>query len=157
MSAPLLQLEAATLDLGRQRFGPFTLRLRAGERAAILGPSGAGKSTLLKLMARDSRPDAGQLRLRGRPLADWPLAELSRQRAVLPQSGEVAFGLATELVVALGRVARARPRLAQLVEAAAEQAHASHLLGRRSTPCPGSRRASSWPGCSPSSGTRAKA
>jgi len=57
---------------------------------------------------------------------------LSQHRAVLPQAGDVAFGLQTELVIGLGRVARAHdPHLASVVRDAAGLAHAGHLLGRR--------------------------
>ncbi len=93
---PLLELSFATTQLGQQYFGPFNVRVAPGERIAILGPSGAGKSTLLKLMARELHPQAGQVMLAGRPLAQWPLADLALRRAVLPQGSNVAFGLQCE-------------------------------------------------------------
>lgn len=130
--SPLLTLEAATLDVGAQCFGPFSAQVTAGERIAVLGPSGAGKSTLLKLMSGERRPAGGQVLFQQRALADWPLAALSQHRAVLPQAGDVAFGLQTELVIGLGRVARAHdPHLHRVVRDAASLAHAGHLLGRR--------------------------
>ena len=129
---PLLELRFATTQLGPQYFGPFNVRVAAGERIAILGPSGAGKSTLLKLMARELRPQAGQVLFAGRPLAQWPLAQLALRRAVLPQGSNVAFGLLSDLVIGLGRVARlVDPQLEQIVQEAAALAHATHLLGRR--------------------------
>ena len=129
---PLLELSFATTQLGQQYFGPFTVRVAPGERIAILGPSGAGKSTLLKLMARELRPQAGQVMLAGRPLAQWQMAELARCRAVLPQGSKVAFGLQCEMVIGLGRVARlVDPQLGRIVQDAATLAHAGHLLGRR--------------------------
>lgn len=129
---PILALRFATTRLGQQYFGPFNVQVAAGERIAILGPSGAGKSTLLKLMARELRPQAGTVDFAGRPLAQWPLAELALRRAVLPQGSNVAFGLLSDLVIGLGRVARlADPQLEQIVHDAAALAHATHLLGRR--------------------------
>lgn len=129
---PILELSFATMQLGQQYFGPFNVRVAPGERVAILGPSGAGKSTLLKLMARELHPQAGQVAFAGRPLAQWPLAELALRRAVLPQGSNVAFGLQCELVIGLGRVARlVDPLLGQIVQDAAALAHATHLLGRR--------------------------
>ena len=132
MPVPLLQLDSAAIGLGTRSFGPFSLQVAPGERIAILGPSGAGKSTLLKLISREWTPTSGQLVFNGKPFASWRLPELSRLRAVLPQSSDVAFGLQTDLVIGLGRVAHHHdPRLNTIVEAAATAAHAAHLLGRR--------------------------
>ncbi|MEC5385443.1 ATP-binding cassette domain-containing protein [Uliginosibacterium sp. H3] len=128
----LLQLDAACMRLGRREFGPFSLNIDQGERIAILGPSGAGKSTLLRLMASELACIRGSALLDERSLASWTLAELSRRRAVLPQSMEVAFGLETDLIIGLGRVAcRHDPQLDDIVRQAATHAHAAHLLGRR--------------------------
>lgn len=128
----LLDLEAVTACLGPHSFGPFCAGIALGERVALLGPSGAGKSTLLKLMSGQWLPTTGQVLFKGRPLTSWGLQALSRCRAVLPQSSNVAFGLPTELVIGLGRVACVRdPQLADIVKQAATVAHAAHLLGRR--------------------------
>ena len=128
----LLQLDCAGIHLGERDFGPFSFQVSAGERIAILGPSGAGKSSVLKLMSGEWRPTSGTSWLNGQRLTDWRLPELSRQRAVLPQACDVAFGLQTDLVVALGRVSRDRdPELSPIVVASAEHARAAHLLGRR--------------------------
>lgn len=65
-------------------------------------------------------------------MTTWSLVDLSRQRAILPQSHEVAFGLPVELVIGLGRVARmVDPDLNGIVRQAAELACARHLLPRR--------------------------
>jgi len=128
----LLSFNQVTVALGKRQFGPFTLSIQPGEQVAILGPSGAGKSTLLKLLARELTPASGQAQFEQRSLHDWSLAELSRRRAILPQSHEVAFGLPVDLVIGLGRVARTYdPQLSSIVQQAAEQACAAHLLGRR--------------------------
>lgn len=131
-TSPLLSLEGAAARLPGMRIGPFDLQVSAGERIAILGPSGAGKSTLLRLMAGERAPHEGQAALELRPLGQWPLAALSRRRAVLPQSHTVAFGLPVELVVSLGRVAREpNPDQARIAAAALALAQAAHLVGRR--------------------------
>src|SRR5689334_20531120 len=67
----LLQLESASARLPGRRIGPFSLRVSAGERIAILGPSGAGKSTLLRLMSGERAPHTGAVSLEGRPLQRW--------------------------------------------------------------------------------------
>jgi iron(III) transport system ATP-binding protein len=45
------------------------LRVPAGRVVALLGPSGCGKTTLLRCVAGLERPDAGEVRLDGRPLS----------------------------------------------------------------------------------------
>ena len=46
------------------------LSVRPGEIFGLLGPNGAGKTTTLKMMLALLRPDAGQVRIFGRPPAD---------------------------------------------------------------------------------------
>ena len=141
-SAALLVLEAAAATLGAHRSGPFSAEVRAGERIAILGPSGAGKSTLLSLKAGERAAARGRVQFMGRALSTWSLQERAHHRAVLPQSSEVAFGLPVELVIGLGRVARAHdPQLAPIVAIAANLARAAHLLGRRFDTLSGGERA----------------
>ncbi len=63
-----------------KRYGHFAalrgldLELHAGELLAVFGPNGAGKTTLLRLLATAARPTEGQLRFRGRDLAEDPAA-----------------------------------------------------------------------------------
>ena len=128
----LLHITDLATHLGKQAFGPFNISIACAEKVAILGPSGAGKSTLLKLMSRELVASSGSIQFQSRPLAKWSLAELSRLRAVLPQSSDVAFGLETDLVISLGRVSRSHDReLEKIIREAASMAHAAHLLNRR--------------------------
>jgi ABC-type Fe3+/spermidine/putrescine transport system ATPase subunit len=46
-----------------------SLEVRRGEVFTLLGPSGCGKTTTLRLVAGLERPDAGEITLRGRPVA----------------------------------------------------------------------------------------
>jgi iron complex transport system ATP-binding protein len=101
----LCRLHALQITLGENAFGPFSFTITPGERIAILGPSGAGKTTLLKLISGELRPHSGLYEYRGAPIQTWSLHALSRVRAVLPQSSEVAFGLMANLVIGLGRIA----------------------------------------------------
>jgi len=61
------------------------LELRAGETVALVGPSGAGKTTLVNLLPRFLEPTSGTLLLDGHALADWNVAALRRQFALVSQ------------------------------------------------------------------------
>ncbi len=63
------------------------LRVRAGERLALVGPTGAGKSTLAKVMARLYDPVEGTVSFAGTDLRRATLASLRRRIVVVPQEG----------------------------------------------------------------------
>ena len=68
--APLLQMEGITKSYGGVRaLEDANLRVEAGTIHAILGENGAGKSTLIKTLSGVVAPDAGEIRLDGRPIA----------------------------------------------------------------------------------------
>ncbi|MFF7395080.1 thiol reductant ABC exporter subunit CydD [Achromobacter sp. NPDC008082] len=68
-----------------------TLRLAAGEHAALMGPSGIGKSTLIEAIAR-LRPSQGDIRIDGKPLADWDEAGLRGRVALIGQKPQLLAG-----------------------------------------------------------------
>lgn len=70
---------------------------------AILGHNGSGKSTLLACLARQRRPDTGQLWFDGRPLSSLHQRELARSIAYLPQRLPPVAGLTVRELVRLGR------------------------------------------------------
>ncbi|MFY9583283.1 MAG: ABC transporter ATP-binding protein [Candidatus Acidiferrales bacterium] len=63
----------------------INLHVPAGSTLAIVGPTGSGKSTLAALIARlwEAPPDT--LFLDGRPIQQWPLAELRSSIGFVPQ------------------------------------------------------------------------
>jgi iron complex transport system ATP-binding protein len=130
MSA-LCHLQDLQVTLGGNAFGPFSFTIAPGERITILGPSGAGKTTLLKLLSGDLRPHSGSHVFKGAPIKTWSLHALSRVRAVLPQSSDVAFGLMVHLVIGLGRIAIVGDvQRDAIVRHAARLSSCEHLLNR---------------------------
>ncbi len=102
---PPLAAEGLAVDLGGRRvLGGVSLALEAGRWAAIVGPNGAGKSTLLATLAGLRRPAAGEVRLAGRPIGDWPARERARRVAWLSQHGEADGEIGVRDVVRLGRL-----------------------------------------------------
>ena len=70
---------ALELDgVGRQ-FGALValanihLRVRAGERRAVLGSNGAGKTTLFNAVTGDFPPTSGRIRFFGEDVTDFPV------------------------------------------------------------------------------------
>lgn len=72
-----------------------------GQCWCIIGRNGAGKSTLLRTLAGLRDADEGEVKLGGREVRRWPLLELARKRAYLPQGRNDAFGYrAIDIVLA---------------------------------------------------------
>ncbi|WKN21163.1 heme ABC transporter ATP-binding protein [Azotobacter vinelandii] len=129
----MLRVEGLAVQRGgRQVLRGIDLDLRPGELLGVLGPNGAGKSSLLAALSGELRPTAGQVRLDGRALADWPGLERARRLAVLPQSPALEFAFRVEEVVGFGRLPHAsgRQRDTQIVARALAVADIAHLLGR---------------------------
>jgi iron complex transport system ATP-binding protein len=81
-----------SLKIGqRQLVTDLSWQVRDGQCWSVIGRNGAGKSTLLRALAGLRDPDGGHVAIQNRALAEWPLAELARQRAFLAQSRSDAF------------------------------------------------------------------
>ncbi|NUT34458.1 MAG: ABC transporter ATP-binding protein, partial [Hamadaea sp.] len=77
---------------GRPVLHGIDLRLRPGERLAMVGPSGAGKSTLGRLLAGIHPPTAGEVTVGGAPLAALPLPVRRGEVALVTQEHHVFLG-----------------------------------------------------------------
>jgi len=74
-----------------------------GQFVSLLGPNGAGKTTLLRTLSRHLAPQAGGIRVQGRPLESLAALELARIMAVV-LTDKIAPPLFTVFeFVALGR------------------------------------------------------
>ncbi len=71
MTSPCLRLAAVTKRYGGHGgIEDVSLEISAGESVVVVGPSGSGKTTLLRLVAGLERPDAGEIWLDGRRVAE---------------------------------------------------------------------------------------
>jgi ATP-binding cassette subfamily B protein len=74
----------------------FGLKVRPGERVALVGPSGAGKTTVFRLLLRFYDPQGGRVRLDGVALADADPAEVRARIALVAQDAPLFSGSALE-------------------------------------------------------------
>ncbi len=104
MSDVLLDARALRVNIGGKTVcDGLDLAVGRGESWAILGLNGVGKTTLLHTLAGLRAPAAGDLRLRQRPLAEWPARELARVRGLMPQDTVDAFPLTVLEAALVGR------------------------------------------------------
>ncbi len=61
------------------------LTVPAGSSLAIVGPTGSGKSTLVNLIPRIYDAPLGSVLIDGRPITDYPVADLRRNIGFVPQ------------------------------------------------------------------------
>lgn len=65
---PVIELEHVRIQLGgRTILKDISMTVSEGELVAVLGPNGSGKTTLLKLLLGLVKPDAGEVRVLGKP------------------------------------------------------------------------------------------
>lgn len=135
-----MQLSAQDLDVSygvRRALAGVSVDVEPGRLLGVIGPNGSGKSTLIRVLAWLRRPDAGQVRLDGRPLAEIPARERARRIAVVPQETHVAFPIRVRELVLLGRSPYTggfgweSPADLRIVDEAMERADVSGLARRR--------------------------
>jgi iron complex transport system ATP-binding protein len=115
----------------------LNLALGSGEVVALVGPNGSGKTTILRLLIGLLRPQRGEVRVAGRPVADWRRDALARRVAVLPQQLDLPGGFRVGELVAMGRAPHSRRLFAstaeddRAMERALADAEALDLAGRQ--------------------------
>ncbi|WP_380058814.1 heme ABC transporter ATP-binding protein (plasmid) [Falsihalocynthiibacter sp. SS001] len=98
----MMQAQDITVKYGRTTvLDNVDFAAEAGQLTAIVGPNGSGKTTLLKAMTGEI-PASGETTLQGRAISQMSPTELATQRAVLPQSGNIAFPFTVLELVRLG-------------------------------------------------------
>ena len=124
----------------------LSMQVRWGETVALVGPSGAGKTTLVNLLPRFVHPTSGQVLLDGRDVADWPLALLRAQMALVSQD-VVMLNDSVAANVALGAPEIDRERVQRCLQDANLAAHVATLaqgmdtvLGHNATQLSGGQR-----------------
>jgi ATP-binding cassette subfamily B protein len=95
----------------------FNLKVRPGERVALVGPSGAGKSTVFRLLLRFYDPQAGRVLVDGVDLRDADPAEVRARMALVAQDSPLFSGSALENV-RFGREAASLEEVQAAVRAA---------------------------------------
>lgn len=91
-------------DGGVKALDRVDLRIRRGERVALVGPSGAGKSTLVNLIPRFYDVSAGAIRLDGRDIREFTLSSLRAQIGMVTQE-VILFNDTVRANVCCGRAA----------------------------------------------------
>lgn len=104
MSAALLEVRNLTLHVGeRTLVRDLSFQLGSGEIWCLLGPNGSGKTTFLHALVDLHKTQSGLVRLAGKALDAWPLAEAARLRGFLPQALHDAFSASVLDGVMMGR------------------------------------------------------
>lgn len=102
---------------GAQVLDRLSTALEPGKVMAICGPNGAGKSSLLMALAGLLETSAGAVTLDSEPLGAMHPRIRAQHIGYLPQEAEVAWDVAVENLVRLGRMPH-RDRGEQAVESA---------------------------------------
>lgn len=79
-----------------------TFELKPGEVLGVIGATGSGKTTLARLLIGSLKPAAGNVKLDGVEISDWPSAELGPSVGYLAQDVELMEGTVAENISRYG-------------------------------------------------------
>ncbi|HEY6419086.1 MAG TPA: ABC transporter ATP-binding protein [Candidatus Binataceae bacterium] len=140
LGAPVTRLEFRDVAVGYDSGAPVlehvSLRLRAGEMAAIAGPSGCGKTTLIYSLPGFIELSAGTILVNGTDLAGWHGALRERIAFVFQQEALFSATIAENIRYGSPRASDAQVREAAAMADAAEFVERlpngyATMLGRR--------------------------
>lgn len=81
----------------------LSFEIERGDFCAFVGPNGSGKTTLLKLIAGLLKPQGGEIRIDGQPLAQLSPMQRARLMAYVPQQQDVVFDFSVFDTILMGR------------------------------------------------------
>ncbi|MBP2017844.1 ABC-type sugar transport system ATPase subunit [Symbiobacterium terraclitae] len=104
-ASPVVEMRGIVRSFpGVKALSGVDLELRAGEVHALLGENGAGKSTLMKILGGLYHPEAGEIRIDGRPVRiESPAAATKLGIAFIHQELNQALHLSVAENIFLGR------------------------------------------------------
>lgn len=89
-------------DKSKKLIENFNVRIKAGQKVAIVGPTGCGKTTLINLLMRFYDADSGGIYLDGTNIYDVSRSELRRSYGMVLQETWIKQGIVAENI-ALGK------------------------------------------------------
>jgi ABC-type multidrug transport system fused ATPase/permease subunit len=96
-----------------------------GQQIAIVGPSGAGKTTIAAMLLRFYEPDKGEILFDNRRASEFPVTQLRRQMAFVPQEVQLFGGTIRD------NIAYGKPDADDhAIHSAARQANAHEFIER---------------------------
>ena len=98
----LLKIEGLTKHYPEFSLQDVSFSVQKGTLTAVLGANGAGKSTLFRCLLGFLTPQAGEIRLSGRPLSAYSRRETAEKIAYIPQSSEPIFNYTVIDTVLMG-------------------------------------------------------
>lgn len=101
----------------------LSMRVRAGEKVALIGPSGGGKTTLMKLLLRQYDLKGGKIVIDGQDISKVRLDSLHENIALVPQD-PILFHRSLLENIRYGR----RDATMEEVQAAAKMAHCHEFI-----------------------------
>lgn len=81
----------------------ISLKVSMGSFCGIVGPNGSGKTTLLNLITGQLAAASGHISLKGRDISSYPIGELARHIAIVPQNMDIRFPYTCLEIVSMGR------------------------------------------------------